>query len=196
MSTSLRDFVSTSFVACFVLFVQSAGSYGQERNEKYVDGKFDFSITVPQPWKPARLQDYAVPGVIRAAFSGADAASVVLFVQEPGKAFEPRFLVDESAKSIERQLGATVSEKDVRSVSQKQAMWLIVEGNGNGGAIDGKGVIKTTQFWVAIPREKDIVVALLTSPTNGFAEHRKSFEEALKSFVVGGTQTESQQQSN
>ncbi len=32
---------------------------------------------------------------------------------------EPRFLVDESAKSIATQLGATVNEKDVRAVAQK-----------------------------------------------------------------------------
>jgi len=195
MSTSLRDFASIPLVACFIFFLQSAGLYGQEPIEKYVDDKFDFSITVTQPWKPAKLQDYSVPGVARAAFSGAEAASVVLFVQETGKAFEPRFLVDESAKSIETQLGATASEKEVRSVAQMQAMWLIVEGNGNGGAIDGKGPVKTTQFWVAIPREKDIVIALLTSPAKAFAENRKSFEAALKTFVVGGKQTDAQQQS-
>lgn len=196
MSICLRAFASMLLIVSLIQVVQPNGLYGQEATEKYVDSKFDFSITVSQPWKPARLQDYAVPGVIRTAFSGADAASIVLFVQEPGKAFEPRFLVDESAKSIATQLGATVNEKNVRAVAQKQAMWLIVEGDGNGGAIDGKGPMKTTQFWVAIPREKDIIVALLTSPASAFAENRKSFEAALKTFVVGGTQTDAQQKSD
>ena len=75
-------------------------------------------------------------------------------------------------------------------------MWLIVEGKGTGGAIDGKGDVQTTQHWVAIPREKDIVVALLTSPASDFAENRKSFEAALKTFEVGGEQTEEQAASN
>jgi hypothetical protein len=75
-------------------------------------------------------------------------------------------------------------------------MWLIVEGDGNGGAIDCKGLMKTTQFWVAIPRAKDIIVALSTSPASAFVENRKSFEAALKTFVVGGTQTDAQQKSD
>ena len=58
--------------------------------------------------KSEPLEDYTVPGVPRAAFSHSDRASIVLFVQQPGKDFEPRFLVDESAKSIENSLGATV----------------------------------------------------------------------------------------
>ena len=141
------------------------------------------------------------PGLLRSerysrtAFSRTSGASIVLFVQEPGRDFEPRFLVDESAKAMERSLGATVREKEVRSVAGKKAMWLVVEGNGTGGAIDGKGAVKTTQHWVAIPREKDVIVALLTSPTSEFAENRRSFEEALKTLVVGGKQTAAQSES-
>ena len=71
-------------------------------------------------------------------------------------------------------------------------MWLVVEGDGTGGSIDGKGSVKTTQHWVAIPREKDVVVALLTSPTSAFPENRKSFEAALETLVVGGKQTAAQ----
>lgn len=195
MSISLRNFAPLLLLVAFMQWGHTGGAYGQEASDKYVDGKFDFSIKVSQPWKSGKLQDYAVPGVIRAAFAGADSASIVLFVQEPGQAFAPRFLVDESAKAIANQLGATVKEKEVRSVAKKQAMWLIVEGKGNGGAIDGKGDVKTTQFWVAIPREKDIVIALLTSPANAFDEHRKTFEAALETLVVGGTQTAAQQES-
>ena len=90
---------------------------------------------------------------------------------------------------MEKNLGATVREKDVRSVAGKKAMWLIVEGNGTGGAIDGKGSVKTAQHWVAIPREKDVIVALLTSPTTEFEENEKSFNKAIKTLVVGGSQT-------
>lgn len=176
-----------------VLLMHFGGSsFAQEEADKYVDDKYDFSISVPEPWKNARLQDYSVPGVARTAYAGTGRASIVVFVQEPGTAFEPRFLVDESAKSMVKSLGATVREKDVRSVAGKKAMWLVVEGKGTGGAIDGKGSVSTSQHWVAIPREKDVVVALLTSPTAEFEANRKSFEAALKTLVIGGSQTAAQ----
>jgi hypothetical protein len=163
-----------------------------KQEEKYVDDKYEFSITVGAPWKSARLQTFTVPGVARAAYAQPGGSSIVIFLQEPGQAFDPRFLVDMSASSIERSLGATVREKDVKSIDEKKAMWLVVEGKGTGGAIDGKGDVQTTQHWVAIPRKKDVVVALLTSPTSDYDENRKSFEAALKTFQVGGEQTEQQ----
>ncbi len=166
-----------------------------EKTQKYSDDKFDFSITVPTPWKSARLQDYAVPGVARVAYSGDKGASIVVFMQETGKDFTPRYLVDESAKGLENGLGATVKSKEVRSVSGKQAMWMVVQGKGTGGAIDGKGDVATTQHWVAIPREKDIVVILLTSSSEAYEKNAPSFEKSLKTLVVGGKQTAAQSES-
>jgi len=195
MATMITNSARTAITVFFLLILSVGTSVAEEPTGKYVDDKYDFSITVSDTWKKARLQDYAVPGVVRTAYSQSAGASIVLFVQEPGKAFEPRFLVDESAKSIEKNLGATVREKEVRTVAGKKAMWLIVEGNGTGGAIDGKGSVKTSQHWVAIPREKDVIVALLTSPTTEFAENAKTFAESLKTLVVGGKQTEAQSES-
>lgn len=120
---------------CLMLLACSGGSLpAQETNDKYVDGKFDFSITVAAPWTSARLEDYSVPGVPRAAYS------------QPG-------------------------------------------------AIDGKGAVKTSQHWVAIPREKDVLVLLLTSPSDKFKENQQSFEQALKTLMVGGKQTDAQSES-
>ena len=180
--------------ATLLVFLMQLGPsvLAQEPKGKYVDDQFDFSITVPEPWTTARLQDYAVPGVARAAFAKPNGASIVLFIQESGKPFEPRFLVDESAKAMEKSLGATVRTSDVRTVAGKQAMWLVLEGPGTGGAIDGKGAVKTGQHWVAIPRQTDVLVALLTSPSDQFAENARSFEAAIKTLVVGGKQTPAQ----
>ena len=181
---------------CLMLLACSGGSLrAQETNDKYVDGKFDFSITVAAPWTSARLEDYSVPGVPRAAYSQPGGTSIVAFIQEPGKAYEPRFLVDESAKAMEKSLGATVLQKEVRPVDGKQAMWLVLEGKGTGGAIDGKGAVKTSQHWVAIPREKDVLVLLLTSPSDSFKANQQSFEQAIKTLVVGGKQTDAQSES-
>lgn len=189
--------VALLFCTLFLFASATAGVLiAQETaGKKYVDDKYDFSVTVSAPWKDARLQDYAVPGVARAAFAGPRQSSIVVFVQEPGMAFTPRFLVDESAKSIEQNLGATIRAKEVRTVGGKQAMWLVVEAKGNGGAIDGKGDVATTQHWVAIPREKDIVVVLLTCPATDYEANKTSFEATIKAMVVGGKQAPAQLES-
>ncbi len=166
-----------------------------DKSYKYSDDKFDFTIVVSPPWKSARLQDYTVPGVARAAFAGVSGSSIVVFVQEPGKDFTPRFILDASVKGIEEGLGAATQTKEVREVAGKQAMWLVVHGKGTGSAIDGKNDVPTTQHWVAIPREKDVIVVLLTCPTLDFQAHAKSFEQSLKSLVVGGKQTATQRDS-
>lgn len=162
---------------------------------EYSDSKFDFSIEAGQPWKSAPLQGFAVPGTPRVAYQGPDAATIVIFMQEPGQAFDARFLLDASVQGMEQGLGVETKVKEVRSVAGKQAMWMVVEGKGNGGAIDGKGQTATVQHWVAIPREKDIVVVLLTCPAAQYEALEGSFEAAVKSLVVGGKQTESQSNS-
>lgn len=159
---------------------------------KYTDDKYDFTITVAPAWKSAPLQGFAVPGVARAAYSGQGGASIVVFVQEPGKDYAPRFLVEESAKGMEQGLKATVKVKEVRAVAGKQAMWMVVEGKGSGAALDGKSEVPTTQHWVAVPREKDIVVILLTCSTADYQQLAKSFEASLKKLTIGGKQTATQ----
>ena len=191
----MKNFLNVSAIALLGLFAvlfPRVDAVGQDGQDKYSDDKYDFAIVVSEPWKNAPLQGYTVPGIARAAYAGSKASSIVLFVQEPGKAFDPRFLVDESAKSMEKNLGATVSEKDVRDVDGKKAMSLVVEGKGTGGAIDGKGSVQTSQHWIAIPREKDVIVALLTSPTQDFKTNQKSFLASIKQFKIGGTQTDDQ----
>lgn len=191
----MKNFLNVSAIALLGLFAvlfPRVDAVGQDGKEKYSDDKYDFAIVVSEPWKNAPLQGYTVPGVARAAYASSKAASIVLFVQEPGKAFDPRFLVDESAKSMEKNLGAMVSEKDVRDVDGKKAMSLVVEGKGTGGAIDGKGSVQTSQHWIAIPREKDVIVALLTSPTQDFKTNQKSFLASIKQFKIGGAQTDDQ----
>ena len=114
------------------------------------------------------------------------------FVQEPGSAFSPRFLVDESAKAVKEKLGCTVKVAEVRPVDGKKAMWMVVTGKGTGGALDGTGDVETTTHWVAIPREKDIVIALLTCPAADYEDRRPSFEKAIRSMKVQGNQTPEQ----
>lgn len=171
--------------------ITATPSLAQEK-ARYSDDRYQFKLSVPSPWKEAPVAGYKVPGTVRAAWAGKENASIVAFVQEPGRAFTPRFLTDASAQSMEQQLGAKILEKEVKPVGGKQAMWLSFEAKGNGAAIVPNGDVPMTQHWVAIPREKDIVVLLLTCRSGNFKELEKSFADAIKGLEVGGKQTDEQ----
>ncbi len=175
------------------LLTTVGGSPAAQADDVYSDDRYQFKVAVPGPWEKAALGGYTVPGTARAAWSGKDNASIVAFVQEPGQPLSPRVLLDASAKSTEEKLGAKILEQEVRTVSGKKAMWLSYEGKGTGGAVIGQGDVPTTQHWVAIPREGDIVILLLTCPSKDYKAAKASFERALKSFEVQGKQTREQE---
>ena len=185
-SPSCRTLLPALIVAALASTARSADP------KAYDDGKYAFSLTVSEPWTESPLKNYTAPGTIRAAWAGPAASSIVAFVQEPGRAFSPRFLVDQSVKGMEQALGAKASVKDVRTIGGKKAMWMVISGKGTGGALDGKSDVETTQHWVAIPREKDIVVILLTCPAADYEARRPSFEKTLVAMQIKGIQTAEQ----
>jgi hypothetical protein len=182
-------------LSCFtVLSVLTLGTsrLAAEDAQKHEDGDYDFSISVPAEWKKVGSDGFAVPGKLRAAFKGPGPSSIVVFVQEPGKAYDARFLVDASAEGLKNALNSDIKEKDVRQIGGKTGMWLITEGQGTGGAILGKGDVKTIQHWVAVPREKDIVVLILTCPSEDLPTASIVYDTAIKSLTIGGSQTQEQ----
>ena len=116
----------------------------------------------------------------------------VIFLQKPGAAISPRVILDGSVKAQKDQLGTTVSAEAVRPIAGMQAMWMIVSSKGNDGAIGGQGEIQTTQHWVAGPRERDVLVVLLSCPAASYTRLQKSFESAVDSLTLSGSQTAEQ----
>jgi len=163
-----------------------------QESQKYEDSDFDFSMSVPSEWKKVGSEGFTVPGKLRAAFKGPGASSIVAFVQEPGQDYDARFLVDASSEALKAALKVELKESEVRQLGGKTGMWLIVEGPGNGGAILGQGDVKTIQHWAAVPREKDIVVLILSCPSEDYPTASKVYSSALASLKVGGTQTDKQ----
>jgi hypothetical protein len=104
----------------------------------------------------------------------------------------PRFLLKTSAEAVKTGLAAQIREQEVRQVAGMQAMWLVFSAKGTGGALDGKGEIPTTQHWVAIPREKEVIVLLLTAPDSNFASLATAFKSMLGTLKVHGSQTDDQ----
>ncbi len=151
---------------------------------RYFDAEFGLTLNTGDAWKPTPLESVTVPGVARAAFTKTSGVSLNVFIQETGELVDASWLLSETAKAQEEKLSARVLEKEVHKIAGRDAMWMVVEGQGNGSAIDGKGPVKTTQRWIAIPREKDVLVALLTSPSGTFASNQTLFLTAIETLKL------------
>ncbi len=150
---------------------------------RYFDSEYGFAINLGTDWRPTSLDAFTVPGIARAAYSRPGGVSLNLFIQETGDLVDASWMLAESAKAQEEKLSARVLEKEVRKIAGRDAMWMIAEGQGTGSAIDGKGPVQTTQHWIAIPRETDVVVALLTSPSGTFESNQKLFLKAMETLM-------------
>lgn len=154
------------------------------------------SFAAPQGWQPVDPNTFTLPGDVCCAWKPGELASIVVFQQKPGRAFLPRVLLDETAKAFKNPpISAEVQRQEVVTLGGKRAFSLVVTAGGNGAAIDGKGDIRTTQHWIAIPREQDVVLFLMTTPADKFDQNEQTFQAVLNSLQISGTQTAEQQAS-
>ena len=151
-----------------------------------------FSVNQPPDWTSLSTDAVIVPGEAIIAWNTHSEGNVVIFIQKPGHAISPRSLLDSSALSVRQAFKAEVKAAEVKTVAGMRAMWLVFTGKGTGRDVDGKGDISTTQHWVAIPREKDVLVLLLTTPADRYEATLKEFEVMLKTLKVEGKQTKEQ----
>src|SRR3954451_22501261 len=151
------------------------------------------SFAPPQGWAQGDPTKFAVPGTICCVFSPDSASSVAVFVQNSGKPYNPRTLLEQSAEGLQKSLGAEVRTKEVVNVGGMRGFSLVVSGKGTGAGIDGKGTVITDQHWVAVPRDKDVVIFLMTSSDDKFAANEAAFQAMLSSLRITGTQTPDQQ---
>ncbi|HEY0510664.1 MAG TPA: hypothetical protein VGH73_02085 [Thermoanaerobaculia bacterium] len=151
------------------------------------------AFTAPQGWQQGDPTKFTVPGNICCVWSPDNTSSVAVFAQNSGKPYNPRTLLNQSAEGLTKSLGAEVRQKDVVNVGGMRGFSLVVSGAGTGAGIDGKGTVRTTQHWVAVPRDKDVVIFLMTTPDDKFAANEAAFQTMLSSLRISGTQTPDQQ---
>jgi hypothetical protein len=151
------------------------------------------SFAQPTGWQQGDASKFTVPGNICCVWSPDNISSIAVFAQNSGKAYNPRVLLDQSADGLTKSLGAEVRTKEVIDVGGMRGFSLVVSGPGTGAGIDGKGTVRTTQHWVAVPREKDVVIFLMTTPDEKFAANEPAFQTMLSSLKITGTQTPDQQ---
>jgi hypothetical protein len=154
------------------------------------------SFAPPQGWQQGDPTKFTLPGDICCAWSPDNVASIVAFVQKTGKPLNPKVLLDQSAQALQTGVGAQVKTKELQTIGGKRGFSLVVTAPGNGAAIDGKGTVPTTQHWIAIPREQDVIIFLMTTPDASFAQNEQVFQSMLSSLQVSGNQTADQQQAS
>lgn len=191
-SHRVRGMAEVVIAAALWLVVPQA-SHSQE-STAYVDQDYDFQVSPPTGWSGLSPATLSVPGEVRRAWTSDGTATISIFIQKVGTAAHPRTILDSSASSL-KGIGAVVKEQELRSVAGMQAMWLVVEGDGTGAALPGGGEkrsVRTSQHWVAIPREKDVVVFLLNAPASDFVTAEATFKAMLGTLRIGGVQTTEQ----
>jgi len=151
------------------------------------------SFSPPQGWQQGDATKFTVPGTICCVWSPDNVSSVAVFVQNSGKPYNPRILLDQSADGLQKSLGAEVRQKEIVNIGGMKGFSLVVSGAGTGAGIDGKGTVRTDQHWVAVPRDKDVVIFLMTTPDDKFATNEAAFQAMLSSLKITGTQTPDQQ---
>jgi hypothetical protein len=161
---------------------------------RYVDEDYDFQLSPPPGWSRFDPAGLSVPGEICRGWTPDGTTTITVFIQKPDTAFHPRRLLDISIAAL-KQRGAVIKEQEVRKVAGMQAMWLVAAGDGTGGALTGTGSIRTYQHWVALPRERNVLVLLLTGPASGFPAADVAFKTMLGTLQVSGRQTAEQQKS-
>jgi len=177
-------------VLCAAVVLLAAAQ--QPAKRIYVDEDYGFKLAAPGDWQRASPNGATVPGEICRVWSSGQSATVVIFMQKPNQAVSPRLVLDESAKAMKTSLGCDIQEQQVKDVAGMRAMWLVVTGNGTGAALDGKGGVRTSQHWVAIPRERALIVLLLTAPEAEFKSAQEVFQAMLETLEVTGKQTAEQ----
>jgi serine/threonine protein kinase len=153
-----------------------------------------FRAQEPSDWTRLGTDAVSLPveGEVIRAWRTRSNDEVIIFSQESNQAISPRGVLDGSVWAAKIAFKAEVKAAEVKTVAGMQAMWLVFTGKGTGRQVDGSGDVPTTQHWIAIPRGKDVLVLLLSSPTDRYRAALKEFEAMLETLTVEGKQTKEQ----
>jgi hypothetical protein len=157
----------------------------------HVDAQAGFHLQPPAGWRPLDPTGFAVPGTFRAGWAPIGLSSIVVFTVHLENPVNAAFLLKQQQAAARRQ-HADVSEARQREIAGKQAMSFRFTAAGTGGAVDPQGELATSQHWIAIPHQREILFLLLTAPADEFEGREGDFERLLATLVVDGAQTEDQ----
>ncbi|HEY0510665.1 MAG TPA: hypothetical protein VGH73_02090, partial [Thermoanaerobaculia bacterium] len=149
------------------------------RARLYTDERLGIRISAPGFWIRANPALLDVPGKILRAWTRNGSSDVVVFQWETGAVVDPTLLLDRLAEALATGLGAEIQAREVHKVGGLTAVGLIATEGGVGPRIQ--------QHWVAIPRRRDVIVLLLSTPEASFAGDERTFEKMLATVEIQGS---------
>jgi hypothetical protein len=158
---------------------------------EYVNAAAGFRLTPPSGWHLVEHAGFAVPGELRAGWSRDDLSSILVFTVHLTVPVNPAFLLVQQ-RAAAKKLHAQIGEAQQRTIAGMQAMSFVLTAAGTGGAIDTSGEDPTSQHWIAIPHQTEVLFVLLTAPADVFGDYEPIFRGVLDTLKVDWAQTADQ----
>jgi hypothetical protein len=142
------------------------------------DAALGIRMRAPGWWIRANPALLDAPGRILRAWRK-DGETVIAVVRQPAREpWRPEELRDRTLEMLDF-AGAEVQAWEVHNLGGLRALGLVATGTGEKG-----GGPRTTLHWVALPRERDVLIFVLSAPEASFAAAERIFEKMLASVEI------------
>lgn len=145
----------------------------------FSDDRLGVKISAPGYWIRANPALLEAPGTILRAWTRDGSSFIVLSRLETGRAWDLGDLQARTAAGLEALAGARVQAREMHSVNGLTAMGLVTASAGEGGS--GR---RTIQHWVVLPRQRHLLVFILSTPEGAFSRDDGTFLKMLASAVI------------
>jgi hypothetical protein len=143
----------------------------------FADEAVGIRMAAPGFWIRANPALLEVPGSILRAWTRDGSATVVVFHRELERAWSAQELLERAAAELESELGAEVKARELHRLNCLDVVGVVARGNGEGGT-------QLEQHWVLVPRQRDLIVLLLSTPGVSFDADERTFEKMLASVEI------------
>ncbi len=150
----------------------------------FADPALGIRMTAPGWWIRANPALLDAPGQILRAWTKDGVTTIAVARQWVRQAWSPADLRGHAAAALDL-LGAEVQAWEVHKFGEVRALGLVaasISEDGEGG--EGGRETRTKQHWVAVPREKDILLFLLSSPEASFDAAERIFQKMLATVEI------------
>jgi len=149
----------------------------------FADAALGLRMRAPGWWIRANPALLDAPGKVLRAWRRGGETVIAVARQETRGRWTPEDLRGHTTAVLDF-LGAEVQAWEVHNLGGLRALGLVATGTGEKG-----GSSRTTLHWVAVPRERDVLIFLLSAPEASFAGAERIFEKMLASVEIQSSLT-------
>jgi hypothetical protein len=147
----------------------------------FTDAALGIRMAAPGWWIRANPALLEVPGRILRAWTRDGVTTIAVALQDVREGWSAEDLRGHVAAALDH-LGAEVQAWEVHDFSGLRALGLVAAGADEGG--EQGGGPRTKQHWVAVPRERDVLLFLLSAPEASFDAAERIFQKMLATVEI------------